>query len=232
MGYISPLGTDSNGNELTTGSLKELGKDEFMQLLVTKLQNQDPLDPMDDEAFIAELAQFSSLEQLQNLNSNLETALNWDYLQMQTINNTMATSLIGNNVVANFSNIYLDDANVPEIGYSTDNYADSIKVTITDIDGNVVNTLYEDNVVAGEHTVAWDGKDADGNRLAVGFYQVEITGTDVDGNSFKPSTYLEGRVTGVVYRDGSAYLKVNGLEIPLSDVSVINEPDSQDEDDG
>ena len=232
MGYISPLQTDANGDTVTTGHLQKLGKNDFLQLLVTKLQNQDPLNPADDEAFIAELAQFSSLEQLQNMNENLETALEWDYLQMQTINNTMATSLIGKNVVANFTTVYLDDTNQPNLGYTTDEYASSIEITISNADGYVVNTLYEDDVLAGEHTLAWDGTDSNGDRVESGYYLIEISGTDADGNSFEPSTYLEGPVNGVVYRDGSAYLKVNGLEIPLSDVTTINEPDSQDEDNG
>jgi flagellar basal-body rod modification protein FlgD len=232
MGIISPLGVDSRGNQLTTGHLKELGKDDFLQLLVTKLKYQDPMEPMSDEAFIAELAQFSSLEQLQNLNNALDNSLQWDYLQMQTINNTMATSLIGKDVKANFSNVYLDDGNLPEIGFTTTEHAASVRVSITDIDGNIVRTLTEENLAAGNNSIVWDGKNDNGERLSTGYYQIELIAYDSSGDSFKPSTYLEGRVNGVIYRDGSAYLKVNGLEIPLADVIAINEPEDQEADDG
>lgn len=223
MGVISPLGTDSNGELLTTGHLKELGKDDFLELLVTKLKNQDPLDPMDDEAFIAELAQFSSLEQLQNLNDALSNSLDYDYLQMQTINNTMATSLIGKEVKASYSDIYLDDINQPEIGYTLTDNAASVQISIMDADGNVVAQRTVEDVAAGNNSYQWDGKDDDGERLSDGYYSVEIDAYNADGGTLTTSVYVEGRVTGVVYYDGSAYLQVNGTEIPLSGVSEIQE---------
>nr|MBN2278335.1 hypothetical protein [candidate division Zixibacteria bacterium] len=228
MGIISPVATDANGNEIATGSLKELGKDDFLQLLITKMTHQDPLDPMDDEAFIADLAQFSSLEQMSNINESLSESLNWDYLQMQTINNTMATSLIGKDVEATFSGVYLDSDNTPMIGYTTTQYADKVTITISDINGSVVRTITEEDVAAGSNTIVWDGKDDDGERLDDGYYQVEISAIDASGGSFDPSTFIQGRVDGVVYRDGSAYLKVGGLEIPLSGVNSISESDENE----
>ncbi|MEW5924335.1 MAG: flagellar hook capping FlgD N-terminal domain-containing protein, partial [Candidatus Zixiibacteriota bacterium] len=128
MGIISPVATDSNGNAITTGSTQTLGKEEFLQLLVAQLTHQDPLEPMEDTQFIAELAQFSSLEQLQNMNESLGNSLDWDYLQMQTINNTMATSLIGREVQATFNNLYLDDDNLPKISYSTTDFASDVTI--------------------------------------------------------------------------------------------------------
>lgn len=224
MGIISPLGVDSRGNPELTGHLKELGKDDFLQLLVTKLKNQDPMNPMEDEAFIAELAQFSSLEQLQNLNEALSGSLDFDYLQMQTINNTMATSLIGKDVKASYSNIYLDATNQPEIGYATTDYASNVRVSILDTNGNVVAMRLAEDVPAGNSSIAWDGKDDFGERLPEGYYTIEINALDADGGSFTPSTFIQGRVNGVVYHEGNAYLQVNGMEIPLSGISVISEP--------
>jgi flagellar basal-body rod modification protein FlgD len=227
MGIISPLGVDSRGDPKATGSMQILGKNDFLQLLVTQLRYQDPLEPMKDEDFVAQLAQFSSLEQLSNLNENQQQALDWDYLQMQTINNTMATSLIGKDVKANYNTVYLDQDNLPQISFSTGVYAQEIKIQITDSDGTVIRTLTQEDVTPGSHAVEWDGRNENGDRAAEDFYYISISGTDGSGESFTPSTFLEGRVTGVVYRDGSAYLKVNGVEIPLSAVSSIDEPTSQ-----
>ena len=229
MGIISPVATDSNGNAITTGSTQTLGKEEFLELLVAQLTHQDPLEPMDDTQFISELAQFSSLEQLQNLNESLDNSLDWDYLQMQTINNTMATSLIGREVQATFNNIYLDDNNLPQINYSTTDFATDVTIEITNADGAVVRTLTQEDVAAGSNSIVWDGKDSDGNRLEEGYYTISVTATDANGDTFTPSTYVEGRVTAVYYRDGSAYLKVNGLEIALSEVTSIREVSSEDE---
>ena len=223
MGIISPVATDSNGNLVATGSAQALGKDEFLQLLVTQMTHQDPLEPMDDTEFIAELAQFSSLEQMQNMNELLEESLNWDYLQMQTTNNTNATSLIGREIQATFSSVYLDNDNMPQINYATAEYAENVSIEILNADGAVVRTLGSESVSPGDNSIEWDGKDENGERLTDGFYTIQITATDANGETFTPSTYVEGVVNGVVYRDGSAYLQVNGLEISLAEVTSIAE---------
>jgi len=215
---------DANGNAITTGSAQSLGKDDFLELLVAKLTHQDPLNPMDDEAFIADLAQFSSLEQMSNINESLNESLDWDYLQMQTINNTMATSLIGKDVNASFDGVYLDDENMPRIGYTTTEFSDHVDITISDANGVVVRSITEQDVPAGSNSITWDGKDDSGDRLDSGYYQVEITAYDSEGNQLTSTTYTQGRVTGVIYREGSAYLQVGSLEIPLSDINSISEP--------
>lgn len=223
MGIISPVGVDSNGKALSTGSMKSLDKDDFLKLLVTKLTYQDPMKPMEDEAFIAELAQFSSLEQLQNLNNALVNSQQWDLMQMQTINNTMATGLIGKEVKATYSGVYLSDDNRPMINYTTTEQAAHIKVEIKNADGTVIRTLTQNDVPPGQSSVVWDGKDETGKRVSSGYYTIEISGESVGGTKMTPSTFVTGRVNGVVYREGSAFLQVNGLEIPLSDISAINE---------
>ena len=146
MGLISPVATDTNGNQITAESRQMLGKDDFLKLLITKLTHQDPLKPMDDEAFVAQLAQFSSLEQLQNMNNSLDNSLEWDYLQMQTINNTMATNLIGREVKASYNGVYLDGNNQPTISFNSPQYAQRVNVQILDINGSVVRTLTEKEV--------------------------------------------------------------------------------------
>ncbi len=229
MGIISPIATDTNGNPVLTGSMQALGKDDFLQLLVAQLTHQDPLEPMDDTQFIAELAQFSSLEQLQNMNESINNSLAWDYLQMQTINNTMATSLIGRDIKATFNNIYLDEENLPKINYSTTDFASEVKIDILNMDGTVVRTLTQEDIEAGSNSIVWDGKDMNGNRLESGYYTISISATDSSGESFTPSTFVEGRVTGVLYRDGAAYLQVNGLEIALAEVTAIKDASLEDE---
>ena len=222
MGVVSSINSDSNNQRNMFQAANVLGKDDFLKLLITKLTNQDPLNPMDDESFVAELAQFSSLEQMQNINDSLSSALQWDYLQMQTINNTMATSLIGRNVTANYSGVYLDDANSPTINFTTDKFASSVTVKIMDADGKVVRTLDEVDLPPGVNSIKWDGKDNIGNRTASGYYSIKVTAKDASGETFTPSTFVSGTVSGVVYHDGAAFLKVNGLEIALADVSAID----------
>ena len=225
MSVLTTISTPTVTNERYTPSTQDtLDKDDFLQLLITKMTHQDPLSPMEDAEFIAELAQFSSLEQMQNLNDIMEESVNWDYLQMQTINNTMATGLIGKDVTATYSAVYLDEHNSPQINFSTGEYASSVKVTISDLEGNAVRTLTMQNVPSGESSIKWDGLDENGTRMTSGLYDVDIVATDVNGDSFNPSLFITGRVNGVIYREGAAFLQVNGMEIALANVQAINEP--------
>ncbi len=224
MSFISPVATDASGNTKTTGT-ESLGKDDFLQLMVTKLQYQDPLNPMEDEDFIAQLAQFSSLEQMSNIADGIETSNQWDYLQMQSMNNVMAAGFIGKEVTADYSGLYFDGSTSPNITFSTSVNAEQIKFVVTDTDKNVVATLTKEDVAAGTGTITWDGKNDAGNRVDAGYYTITATGTNAAGKTFTPDLTLKGVVSKVVYRDGSSYLVVNGTELALGDVVSIADPE-------
>lgn len=223
MSFISPIPTDANGNELTTGHLKELGKDDFLQLLVAKLEYQDPLSPVSDESFIAELAQFSSLEQMSNISEAIQSSNQWDYLQMQSINNAMASGLIGKDVKASYDNIYYEHGSNPTVSYSLDEPVVDLTFTIRDESGNIVATLSDSNLSAGTHKLSWDGTDQQGNRADEGVYTVEAAGVTASGESVEPALSVVGKVTEIVYRDGSTYVRIGGTEIPLSDITAVGD---------
>lgn len=223
MGPVSPVQTGSAEAPPATGGLQTLGKDDFLKLLVTKLQNQDPLKPMDDEDFIAQLAQFSSLEQMNKIGEAIAEANQLDYLQMQSLNNAMAAGFVGKDVKATYTDIYVEGDNSPQISYATPDYASEIKFTIRDEAGNIVATLTDEDVSPGSHTLTWDGRDDFGNRVADGRYSVEAVATDASGATFTPDLTLVGTVEAVIYRDGLAYLRVQGIEIPLGDIMAIGE---------
>ncbi len=223
MGPVLPVQTGSTEAQAATGGLPSLGKDDFLQLLVTKLQNQDPLKPMDDEDFIAQLAQFSALEQMNNITEAIVESNQLDYVQMQSLNNAMAAGFVGKDVKATYTGIYLEGDNSPQISYTVPNYADEVKFTIKDEAGNVVATLMQQKVSPGWHTVTWDGNDNFGNRVAEGYYVVDALATDASGVTFTPDLSLAGTVQAVIYRDGLAYLRVQGVEIPLGDITAIGE---------
>lgn len=214
---------DGTTSSNTATATKELGKDDFLQLLVEQLTHQDPTEPMDNKEFISQLAQFSSLEQMSNMNDSLTESLNWDYLLSQTISNTMATSLIGRNVRADSSQIYLQNAGAADIAVNLDRTTTELTVKISDEDGNVVRTITEHGMDQGDHVINWDGTDDSGVQVASGMYTVSVSGMDANGNSFTPSQYLEGEVEGVIYKDGYALLRINGQDIPLSAVNEVKE---------
>ena len=223
MGFVSPVATDAQGNTIATGSMQSLGKDDFLQLLVTKLEHQDPLKPMEDEDFIAQLAQFSTLEQMNNIADGIATSNQWDYLQMHSINNVMASGLIGKDVKAEYSGVYVDATNEPQITYTMPSAASLVEIVVTDEAGQIVTTLTQDSVAAGINNFTWDGTDRSGNRVEEGYYQIEATALTEFGTTVQPSLSLVGQVEAVIYRDGSAYLRVDGTEVPLGDISAIGE---------
>ena len=222
--------TSSPSTSTTPTSVQELGKDDFLQLLVTKMQYQDPLDPMNDEDFIAQLAQFSSLEQMSNIADGIAESNQWDYLQMQSINNTMSSTLIGRDVKASFSGVYVEDGEASSINYTTDVYASDITFTIKDSSGNTVATLSAEDVAPGANSIEWDGRDAIGNRVDDGYYIIEASGTSASGDALVPDMELVGTVERITYRDGAAYLTVNGVEVSMGDITAIAEAGGFDED--
>src|SRR5512140_1111594 len=145
MSFISPVATDTNGQAKKTGSQQSLGKDDFLQLLVTKLQHQDPLNPQDDAEYISQLAQFSSLEQMKNISDGIATSNQWDFLQMQSLNNAMASGLIGKEVRAEYNGVYVEDGKNPTVSFTMDQPAASVEFKIKDKDGNIITTLHKDN---------------------------------------------------------------------------------------
>ncbi len=202
---------------------KDLGKDDFLQLLIAQLSHQDPSEPMKNEDFVAQLAQFSSLEQMENMNNSLTDSLNWDYLLSQTISNTMATNLIGRAVRADSSQVYLETAGAADIAVNLDRTTEELNVNIVDENGNVVRTITQRGMDKGDHIINWDGTDNSGVQVASGMYTVQVSATDGSGNSYTPSQFMEGKVEGVVYKDGYALLRINGQNVPLAAVSEVNE---------
>ena len=229
MSFISPVATDTRGVEKATGSQQSLGKDDFLKLLITKMQYQDPLSPMEDEDYIAQLAQFSTLEQMNNIADGINLSNDLDFLQSQSLNNTMAAGLIGKDVTATYNGVYLDEDNQPTVNFTTNKYAESIRFRILNPDGTTVATVTMEEVASGTNEFKWDGLDNLGNRADAGYYRIEATATDANGESFSPSLSLFGRVDSVIYREGTAYLSVGSTEILLGDVRIISEPKDSEE---
>lgn len=212
-------GTSATGTSLasTLGS-SSMGKDQFLQLLVTQLQNQDPTQPMQNTEFVAQLAQFSSLEQLQNVNSNLTTGI----LLNQSVNNSLSTSLIGKTIEAQGNTLTYAQGDKPELSFKLSADANA-KVDVVDANGKVVATIKADGLKAGQNKVTWDGMTSDGTAAPAGDYTFKVTATDTKGNAVTSSTLVQGRVTGVEFDNGATYLLVGSHKYQLSDVTQILE---------
>jgi flagellar basal-body rod modification protein FlgD len=224
MSFISPVRTDSSGNAVKTGSMQQLGKDDFLKLLVSKLQNQDPMKPADDEAFVAQLAQFSSLEQMGNIASGIAQQNQLSMIQAQGLNNVMASGLIGKEIKAQFSTLTLDSSNKPDINFTLGGAASDVSIVIKNEAGEIIRTLSAEDLPAGAGQIVWDGQDNMGNRAPAGNYSVTMSAKSSSGGTVTSALNLVGVVKQIIYKDGAAYLMVNGIQVGLGDVLGIGEP--------
>ncbi len=222
--YASATGSLTSG---ATGS-SEMGKDEFLLLLVTQFQYQDPLNPMEDKEFIAQLAQFSALEQSMNMNENMQLMLT-----AQQESNTMgAVSYMGKEVLARGYQVSVEDGNVTTFQYALEEEAATGYVNILDANNQFVTSIDLPAKGAGIHDFPWDGKDADGNTVPDGVYTIGLVCKDAEGQAIIADTQVGGLVTGVNYYGNDQYLKFSdGRLVALAEVREIIEPDKVSVDD-
>ncbi len=214
---VDALNSSTGG--VTSSKDSALGKDDFLKLLVAQLQNQDPLSPLDSTAFTSQLAEFSSLEQLANVNENLE------YLQMyqSSINNAQAVSFIGKNIDALGSSIQLESGENEDIHFELEQDSSSVVINIYDEAGSLVKYIENGPLGEGKQSVEWDGTDNSGNTLPEGIYKFEVMAVNANGDKVQTATYISDRVTGVTFENGVTYLLAGGMKIPIGDVIEVFE---------
>ncbi|NOY77206.1 MAG: flagellar hook capping protein [Calditrichaeota bacterium] len=200
---------------------ESLGKEDFLKLLVTQLKYQSPLQPMKNDEFIAELAQFSSLEGIQNLNDKFDKSVQSNTLLAQSIGNSMATTLIGKNVKIQTNHFQLSENDGMEIHYNLSKTVEHVSIEIYDDQGNLVTTKTLDGEPSGDHVFRWNGEDEDGELMASGTYKVVVKGIDSEKNETNAPTYLVGEVDSVRYSNGGAYLMVDGQMYGIGDVQEV-----------
>jgi flagellar basal-body rod modification protein FlgD len=203
-----------------TPATNSLGKDDFLKLLIAQMSNQDPLNPSDSTTWVTQLAQYSEVEQMTSVNSNLQSLI----LAQSSGNQTAATSLVGKDVSFRSSQLTLAGGQaVPISGTLTADVA-SVSAQISDASGRVVRTLRSGAAAAGSFRASWDGKDDAGNSLPDGTYSIALAGQDAQGNAVDVLSQGSGRVTGVSYASGSARLIVGGNLVSLADVIEVDQP--------
>ena len=213
--YIQGLGTTYGEAPSYSAPKKELGRDEFLTLLIEQLKHQDPLKPLESTEFTAQLAQFNSLEQLFEVNENL-TGIQ-EMLYNQDKENIL--ELIGKTVKANDNTIHIEDGSTVSGSYTLEEAAD-VTVSVYDGNGFEIRILYPGWQDAGEYDVVWDGRDNSGEVVEDGIYTFEVTAKDEAGNYVDANTYISGEVTGVTYQYGIPYLMIGDLLIGTNNTII------------
>jgi flagellar basal-body rod modification protein FlgD len=192
--------------------------DEFLQILTTQLQNQDPLSPMDSNSFTQELVEFASVEQQIDTNTNMQTMIS---LQQATTD-LAGLQLVGSTVTVSGNTAALANAsNSPATWTLNSPSAATANVSITNSSGQTVFTG-STSLNAGTQTYTWNGKGSNGVTWPDGNYTISINATGANGQPVSVSTQVQGVVSAVNTSSNPPTLTVGGQTVPMSSIQSIN----------
>ncbi|MEC8067376.1 MAG: flagellar hook capping FlgD N-terminal domain-containing protein [Pseudomonadota bacterium] len=214
---------NSNGfdeNDDTVRSAADMNFENFLKLLVTELENQDPLNPMDNKEMTAQLAQFSSLEQNIEQNEHLaKIAGQTDYSQQ-----TVALSYIGKEALIPGSDVINDIGSAEAtLNYVVPSAVTNVSVEIINSKGEVVRNM-EGDIFIGRNSVKWDGTDDAGNPVESGFYSFRASGVDPSGDSVPITEYAYGHVYSVEGTgENMMFTSADGRNFVMDDILQVRE---------
>lgn len=189
----------------------------FLTLLTEQMKNQDPLDPLDSTQFVNQLVDFSSVEQQIAQNQNLENLL----LLQSAAAQSASVGYIGREATAATPDAALSNGRA-QWQYVLPRDAENTGLAIKDADGRVVARL-DGERSTGTHTVAWDGKDANGSQLPDGVYTLEVLSVDTDGETINADIQASAPVTGIDLSGSEVIVEMGGVRVPLTSIRSLRE---------
>lgn len=216
LNQISGGGIHDKDAVLSRKPKSELGKDEFLKLMMAQIKNQDPLEPMDSKDMTAQMAQFSALEQLVNMNTKMDKMTN----QKQD-NMIQGSNLIGKRVNAMLNQLTVREGKASEINFKLPKDASNISVSVYDGASQLVRKLDVAQSKAGPQRVSWDGLDKNGVVMRDGDYTFVVDAAAPTGEKVPVDTKMGGIVTGLEWDKGRTLLIVDGKKVPLTDISMV-----------
>jgi len=216
MTVSSATSTSTAATSATSSSssaASTLSSTSFLSLLVSELQNQDPLDATSTTDFVNQLSSYANFTEQQAINSSM-TSLASSFSSLVTLN---SVNYIGHTVEAKADTATLSNGSAT-FGYSLSSAASNVSITIKDSSGNTVWTG-SGTGNAGTNSFTWDGKDSSGTQLADGGqYTISVTATDSAGNSVFNYSTIAGKVTGIDTSTSTPSLTVDGVPVSASDI--------------
>jgi flagellar basal-body rod modification protein FlgD len=222
---ITSVINETGGTQATATDARKkdaaMGKDQFLTLLLAQLKNQDPLSPMENTEFTAQMAQFSSLEQLFNVNDNL--------VGLQTLaasqNGTQALNLIGKEIEASGDSIHVaQDGIASPISFDMPGDANHVTISIFDQNDNLVNVIEAGSLNAGSQNIEWNGRNGNGAPVESGLYSYAVNAVDGSGDVLTVDTYTRGIVEAISMKNGVTLLHVGGQRLMMSDIKQVMLP--------
>ncbi|MEM6681679.1 MAG: flagellar hook capping FlgD N-terminal domain-containing protein [Pseudomonadota bacterium] len=195
--------------------------DDFLLLLTTQLQNQDPLEPLDASEFTNQLVQFSNVEQAIATNQNLETLI----AASTNDSDNGLIGYLGKTVVAETNLAALSDGSASWL-YDIGANSETTRLTIRDLSGNPIATVDGANA-AGIHELQWDGRNSAGNPVPEGLYTLSVEAFTADGATIATTSYARGIATEIDRTGANALLKIGDLPIDPTTVLAVQDPQNE-----
>jgi flagellar basal-body rod modification protein FlgD len=215
-----PNYVDTSKKIRAVGSDK-MDKDAFMKLMLAQMKNQDPTNPLKSHEMAAQLAQFTSVEQMQNMNNTLTEMRNGQ----KPAENFQALNFIGKSVSGDSAKLTrLKGDKSHEISFNLPDTAQKLSIKIRNADGDIVRKIDLNNLKAGENSYSWNGQNEQGVNAPTGDYQTIIEAVGSNGRKLAVKTDFDGLITGVNYTSEGPVLLVGTQTIKLKDVKKIVDP--------
>lgn len=221
MASVDAINAMSIGGQLQASNAQQpkssLEKEQFLKLLVAQISHQDPMNPQDSDQYMQQLTQFSTVEQLMNLNQGMDNLA----VGQISANSQSALRFVGKDVMAAGDEVNLNGVNQPNVDYTvSDASVGEVEVSVYDEAGEEIYTQRVPVPADGHGTFTWNGQNMNGQRAPDGNYHVSFkAGTDSD--PVPVDTYVHGKVTGVRFDQGYPELMVGDKRLRLSDVIEV-----------
>ncbi len=219
-----PPFTATDTTLLSTQANKSLDLDAFLKMFTTQLEHQDPLNPMESYELAAQLAQFSTVEQLMKANTYLKEGAAY----LSSINNLEVIGLINKSVKGYTDLITVQDGIPVDLNFTLSERG-LVTIYIYDESGRLVQSIDKGQLDAGTYPVGWDGCNMLGNKVSDGNYHIEIKVVNVKGQQQTIYPDAEGTVESVKFINGLPYLVLGdkGIVMPAGYITQVWDGDHQ-----
>ena len=198
----------------------QLDKDAFFKLMLTQLKNQDPTNPLKNHEMAAQLAQFSTLEQMNNMNTTL-SKIEGKNSQPE---NFQALNLIGKTVAGDSSKVVRSQFDtVHDFNFNLQQDANEAKIKVMNEKGDVVREFKLSSLKAGANKISWNGMNDKGDKQPVGQYQFQIEAMGGAGQKLQVKTEFSGVISGLSFSPEGPVLQVGNQTIKMRDVRQITD---------
>jgi len=216
---ISRPGVSSNPKVQTEAESQTLDQGDFLRLMTAQLNNQDPFKPVENEAMVAQMAQFSSVSGIAEMNQTMKAVAS----RLDTANSAQALGYVGKTVLVRGDVAYPTTEGGFDSVIALDTAAEDVQVSITDMAGNLLRSVSLGPQPGGDIPISWDGNTESGEPAGDGPFMITATAIRSGGNTALPVLVWSPVTSVTLPPDGSApLLNLAGLgQKPITDVRQV-----------